>query len=104
MHGAGIISGIEKCDVLGEGKSYYVLQMPLGDMKVMIPADKADHIGLRDVIPEARVDEVRDVLEDEPERINADAYENWIIKVSLADKSELDNLMDAKAYAAFCEK
>lgn len=69
MHGAGVISGIEKCDVLGEGRSYYVLQMPMGDMKVMIPADKAEHIGLRDVIPEERVDEVRDVLEDEPERL-----------------------------------
>jgi len=48
--------------------------------------------------------EVNEALEDEPERINADAYENWIIKVSLSDKSELDNLMAAKAYAAFCEK
>ncbi len=47
--------------------------------------------------------EVNEALEDEPERINADAYENWIIKVTIADKSELDNLMDAKAYAAFCE-
>jgi glycine cleavage system H protein len=48
--------------------------------------------------------EVNEALEDEPERVNADAFENWIIKVSLADKSELDGLMDAKAYAAFCEK
>ena len=48
--------------------------------------------------------EVNEALEDEPERINADAYENWIIKVSLADKSELDDLMDAKAYSAFCEE
>ena len=48
--------------------------------------------------------EVNEALEDEPERINADAYENWIIKVSLNDKSELDDLMDAKAYSAFCEK
>ena len=48
--------------------------------------------------------EVNDALEDQPELINQDAYENWIIKVSLSDKSELDNLMDAKAYAEFCEK
>ena len=48
--------------------------------------------------------EVNEALEDQPELINQDAYENWIIKVSIADKSELDNLMDAKAYAAFCEK
>ena len=26
------------------------------------------------------------------------------IKVQLSDKGDLDNLMDAKAYAAFCEK
>jgi glycine cleavage system H protein len=48
--------------------------------------------------------EVNDALEDQPELINQDAYENWIIKVSLSDKGELDNLMDAKAYAEFCEK
>ena len=48
--------------------------------------------------------EVNEALDDQPELINEDAYENWIIKVALADKSELDNLMDAKAYTAFCEK
>jgi glycine cleavage system H protein len=48
--------------------------------------------------------EVNEALEDEPERINADAYENWIIKVELADKGELDNLMDAAAYSEFCSK
>ena len=36
--------------------------------------------------------------------VNNDAYANWIIKVEISDKSELNNLMDAKAYAAFCEK
>ena len=48
--------------------------------------------------------EVNEALEDQPELINQDAYEHWIIKVEISDKSELDNLMDAKAYAAFCEK
>ena len=46
--------------------------------------------------------EVNEALEDAPELINQDAYENWIIKVELSDKSELDNLMDAKAYEEFC--
>ena len=48
--------------------------------------------------------EVNEALEDEPELINQDAFENWIIKVELSDKGDLDNLMDATAYAAFCEK
>ena len=43
--------------------------------------------------------EVNEELEDQPEKINEDAFGNWIIKVKLSDPSELDNLMDAKAYA-----
>jgi len=48
--------------------------------------------------------EVNEALDDQPELINQDPYENWIVKVEMTDKEELDNLMDAKAYAAFCEK
>jgi len=48
--------------------------------------------------------EVNEALEDQPELINQDAYENWIIKVELTDKTELDNLMDAQAYEQFCAK
>ena len=48
--------------------------------------------------------EINEALEDEPELINQDAFENWIIKVKLSDKSDLDNLMDAKSYEAFCAK
>ena len=47
--------------------------------------------------------EVNEALEDTPELINQNAFENWIIKVELSDKSELDNLMDAKAYEEFCK-
>ncbi len=43
--------------------------------------------------------EVNEELEDQPEKINEDAFGNWIIKVKLSDPSELDNLMDSKAYA-----
>lgn len=48
--------------------------------------------------------EVNEALEDQPELINKDAFGTWIIKVELSDKTELDRLMDAKAYEAFCEK
>ena len=47
--------------------------------------------------------EVNEALEDEPELVNKDAFENWIIKVQLSDKSELDNLLDAAAYEAICK-
>ena len=46
------------------------------------------------------VTEVNAELEDTPEKVNEDAFANWIIKVEMSDPSELDNLMDAEAYKA----
>ena len=48
--------------------------------------------------------EVNDALADTPELLNSDAFANWIIKVELSDKEEVDNLMDAAAYEEFCAK
>jgi CarD family transcriptional regulator len=69
MHGAGVVSGVEQCEVMGENKSYYVLKMPLGNMKVMIPTDNVGSIGLRDVIPQADVIKVEHVLQSAPEHV-----------------------------------
>ena len=44
--------------------------------------------------------EVNEELESAPEKVNEDAFENWIIKVEMSDPSELDALMDAEAYKA----
>lgn len=43
-------------------------------------------------------------LEEEPEVVNADPYgAGWMIKVRVSDASQLDALMDAAAYTAYCE-
>ena len=47
--------------------------------------------------------EINEALEDTPELINQDAFENWIMKVQLSNPAELENLMDAKAYEAICD-
>ncbi|MDD6253921.1 MAG: glycine cleavage system protein GcvH [Candidatus Cryptobacteroides sp.] len=44
--------------------------------------------------------EKNEALEDAPELINQDPYENWIIKVEMSDASELDSLLDAAGYAS----
>lgn len=47
--------------------------------------------------------EVNEALADQPELINQDAFKNWIIKVKLSDKSELDDLMSAADYEKICK-
>ena len=48
--------------------------------------------------------EVNEALEDEPGLLNKDAFADWIMKAKIADATELDALMDAKAYEELCNK
>ncbi len=51
-----------------------------------------------------KVLEINEALPDTPEQVNSDPFgKAWMIKIELSDPAELANLMDAKAYAAFCE-
>ncbi len=47
---------------------------------------------------------INEALEDAPELVNEDAFENWIMKVQLKDPAEVDNLLDAEAYAKLTEE
>ncbi|MBO5871336.1 MAG: glycine cleavage system protein GcvH [Bacteroidaceae bacterium] len=47
--------------------------------------------------------EINEDLEDQPELINQDAFENWIMKVKIADPSELEGLMSASEYESTCK-
>jgi len=43
--------------------------------------------------------EFNEGLEDAPETVNSDPYgDGWMIKIKMDDSSQLDNLLDAKAY------
>ncbi len=73
MHGAGVIEAIEEKEILGDKKKYYVMNIPAGDMKVMIPMDNVQRVGLRDVIEKGAVDIVYQILESHDEIANI----NW---------------------------
>ena len=47
--------------------------------------------------------EINEELEDTPELLNENAYENWIIKVGLVNTGELDLLMNEEEYGEFCK-
>lgn len=50
MHGAGIIEEIEEKKILDQNRKYYILRVPYGDMKIMVPVDNAEGIGVRSII------------------------------------------------------
>lgn len=65
MHGAGIIEGIEEKEILGEKRKYYIMKMPIGDMKVMIPVDSVNEIGVREIISNEEIGRVINILKGE---------------------------------------
>lgn len=65
MHGAGIIESIEEKEVLGEKKKYYIMRIPIDDMRVMIPIDSINDFGIRSIIG---YNEFKDVI---------DIFSNW---------------------------
>lgn len=73
MHGAGIIVAIEEKDILGEKKKYYIMKMPMGEMKVMVPIDNIEDIGIREIINNQEVDQVIAVLADDKTKMP----QNW---------------------------
>lgn len=62
MHGAGIIENVEIKEILGEKRRYFIMRMPIGDMKVMVPVDNVEDVGVREIIDRDEMDRVIDVL------------------------------------------
>lgn len=49
------------------------------------------------------VTEINEALADTPEQINSDPYgAAWMVKLTLSNPAEFDDLMDAAAYEAYC--
>lgn len=50
MHGAGIIEAIEEKEILGEKQFYYIMNLSLGKIHVMLPTHNTSSIGVRDIV------------------------------------------------------
>lgn len=73
MHGAGVIESIEEREILGRKQYYYIMKMPVGDMKLMIPTHNVEGIGIREVIGRCDMDKVYKILQDQ----NVNVTGNW---------------------------
>jgi CarD family transcriptional regulator len=92
MHGAGVIEAIEEKEILGARKKYYVMKLPLGEMKVLIPIDSITQVGLRGVIDSEEVPKVIIVLQGEQPEMSTNwnrRYRNHLEKIKSGDIYEV---------------
>ncbi|NLC69361.1 MAG: CarD family transcriptional regulator [Clostridiaceae bacterium] len=86
MHGAGVIESIEEREILGRRQQYYIVRICMGDMRVMIPINNVESIGIREVIGANEVEKVLDLLRKQ----EADITDNW-------NKRYRENMMKIKS-------
>jgi len=73
LYGAGVIEDLEEKEVDGVIQFYYVLRIPVGDLKIMISASKAEGLGIREVYNK---DVIRGVI-GKASDVSVDMPENW---------------------------
>ena len=67
LHGGAIIKEIEQREQDGVLVSYFILQMLFENMTVSIPVENAVRLGLREVVPVEKLEEVAVVLHEIPD-------------------------------------
>ena len=79
-------------DAFSEGDSFGVVESVKAAADMFMPID-------------SEVLEINEDLIDAPEILNSDPYgSGWMIKVSISDSGQLENLMDSAAYSDYCDQ
>jgi glycine cleavage system H protein len=78
-------------DSFGKGDTFGVIESVKAAADLMMPVG-------------GEIIEVNEDLLDTPEAVNEDPYASWLVKITMSDAAELDDLMDAEAYTAYCEE
>ncbi len=63
VHGAGVVEAIESREIAGRNRQYYVLNLPYSSLRIMVPLEEAENVGLRSLMPTEAYDRVLQILE-----------------------------------------
>jgi CarD family transcriptional regulator len=72
--GVAEIIGIERKEVFGRVQRFYVLQAMETGLRILVPVDKADQVGLRRVAGADEIEEVLDILRDKEIHIDRQTW------------------------------
>ena len=94
QHALGSIVFVELPEVeseLAEGENFGAVESVKAASDLLTPVD-------------CTVIEINEAVIEEPELVNEDAFENWMLKVDIKDKAQLEGLLTAEDYKEFCDK
>ncbi len=91
--GVAEVVSIDTKDILGTSQKFYVLRVLDSDKKIMIPVEKVDSVGLRQIIQDEQIEEVYDILRERNVDLNTQTwnrrYRAYIDKIQTGSPFEI---------------
>jgi CarD family transcriptional regulator len=72
--GVAEIIGIDEKEISGKIHRFYCLRILDSDMRILVPVDKAEQVGLREVVQEDQIQEVYDILREKEVHIDKQTW------------------------------
>lgn len=112
--GVAEVVSIDTKEIMGTSQTFYVLRVLDSDKKIMIPVEKVDSVGLRQIIRNKEIDDVYDILRERNVDLNTQTwnrrYRAYVEKIQTGSPFEIAevlrdlNLLKAYKTLSFGEK
>lgn len=89
IFGVGNIKNIEEKHVLDKSEQYYILDLTMNQMTLMIPISKANDIGLRKIVSREKILEILEVLSCEMDEMERDYKTRIKTQMEMVDSGNL---------------
>lgn len=77
VHGVVEVQGVEEKEILGSRKSFYILNVLESNVKLMVPTDNINSVGLRPVVARKEVKKILDILREEDGETPKLGVQSW---------------------------
>ena len=77
VHGVVEVQGVEEKEILGSRKAFYILNVLESNVKLMVPTDNINSVGLRPVVARKEVKKILDILKEENGEIPKLGVQSW---------------------------
>lgn len=92
LQGVGQIKEIVELEFKGEAIPYYVIFLPVSDMTVKVPVDKAEELGIRAIVPKKEAETALEIFTREAEPIPADWKLRYQMNLELLKKGTIQDI------------
>ncbi|MFA4916196.1 MAG: CarD family transcriptional regulator [Syntrophales bacterium] len=95
--GVGVIEATEEREVANRRQLFYIIRVLNNGMKIMIPIDSVESVGLRDVIMETEIPKVYEILKDKDVTVDKQTwnkrYKEYLNKIKTGSIFEIARVL-----------